>query len=166
MKQVIWSGITAAIAVLTMSTPTFAQANVGTINVSVVVAARAKLTLDTATISFTDADPDVTPTLTSLAVGIDVKTRTSSDGPVTLTVQATGDLTSAGGDTIGINQLTWTTTGSNFVDGTSSSAAAQTIGSWTGPGNRNGTQTYALPNSWSYATGTYTTTLNYTLTAP
>ena len=37
---------------------------------------------------------------------------------------------------------------------------------WTGPGARSGTQTYSLPNSWTYTVGSYTTTLNYTLTAP
>ena len=31
---------------------------------------------------------------------------------------------------------------------------------------QNGTQTFSLPNSWAYGTGTYTTTLNYTLTVP
>ena len=45
-------------------------------------------------------------------------------------------------------------------------AAAQSLGSWTGSGNRAGTQTYKLANSWSYATGAYSTSVTYTLTAP
>jgi hypothetical protein len=51
------------------------------------------------------------------------------------------------------------------VPGTSGTTA-QAVGNWTGSGNRTGTQTYSLPNSWDYVTGTYTTTLNYTLTVP
>jgi hypothetical protein len=43
----------------------------------------------------------------------------------------------------------------------------QTAASWTGSGNRNdGTQTFSLANSWSYATGTYLATITYTLTSP
>jgi len=40
------------------------------------------------------------------------------------------------------------------------------VGSWSASGSPSGTQTLSLPNSWTYATGTYTVTLNYTLTAP
>jgi hypothetical protein len=80
-------------------------------------------------------------------------------------VAATGDLSAGGGATIPIGQLTWQATGTGFVAG-ASSLAAQTVGAWTGSGNRTGTQTYELPNSWDYATGTYTTTLNYTLSVP
>ena len=38
---------------------------------------------------------------------------------------------------------------------------------WTGSGNHLGlTQTYALANSWAYATGSYGAVVTYTLTAP
>jgi hypothetical protein len=40
------------------------------------------------------------------------------------------------------------------------------VGAWTGSGNQTGTQTYSLANSWTYATGTYTAALTYTLTVP
>jgi hypothetical protein len=43
---------------------------------------------------------------------------------------------------------------------------AQTVGTWTGSGNPAGSHTYVLANSWAYATGVYTTTLNYTLSVP
>jgi hypothetical protein len=72
----------------------------------------------------------------------------------------------SGGNTIGVSNLTWAVTGSGYQAGTSNKTTAQTVGSWTGPGNTLGTQTFSLPNSWTYATGTYTVTLNYTLTAP
>ena len=40
------------------------------------------------------------------------------------------------------------------------------VGSWTGSGHQSGAHTYTLPNSWSYATGIYNVTLNYTLATP
>ncbi len=166
MKKAVWSGVVAVAAVLVMSSSAFAQATAnGSISVTANVAAKAKLTLGTASITFADADPDVTPTMTSSAVSIDVKTRTSGSGSVTLTVLASGDLTS-GSNTIGISNLTWTATGSGFQAGTNNKTTAQTVGSWSASGSPSGTQTLSLPNSWTYATGTYAVTLNYTLTAP
>jgi hypothetical protein len=167
MKQAVWSGVVAVAAVLVLSSSAFAQATAnGSISITANVAAKAKLTLGPTSITFADADPDVTPTMTSSAVSIDVKTRTSGAGSVTLTVLASGDLTS-GSDTIGISNLTWTGSGTGFQStGTNNKTTAQTVGSWSGPGNPSGTQTFSLPNSWTYATGTYTVTLNYTLTAP
>ena len=50
--------------------------------------------------------------------------------------------------------------------GTSNKTTGQTVVSFANSGNRSGSQTYSLPNSWSYATGSYTATLNYTLVAP
>jgi len=85
---------------------------------------------------------------------------------VTLTVQADGALTNAASDTIAINQLTWTASGTGFAAGTMSSGAAQTLGSFAGGGNATGNQTYQLVNSWNYRTGTYSAIITYTLTAP
>ena len=78
---------------------------------------------------------------------------------------ASGDFQEAGGASIPINNLSWVVTGAGYAAGT----AAQTdvsLGSWGGPGTRTGTQTYRLANSWTYAVGTYSVTLTYTLTAP
>ena len=49
---------------------------------------------------------------------------------------------------------------------TTAPAAAATLGSWSGPGQKSGAQVYRLLNSWSYATGNYTAIITYTLTAP
>ena len=164
MKKAVWSGLAAVAAVLVMSTSAFAQASANaSVAVTANVNAKAKLTLGTASITFADADPDTTPTMTATAFSIDVKARAS--GAVTLTVLASGDLTATGG-TIPISSLTWTATGSGFQNGTSDKTTAQTVGSWAASGSPSGTQTFSLPNSWTYATGTYTVTLNYTLTAP
>jgi hypothetical protein len=167
MKKTLWKvGLLSAAAVLFTSSSASAQATAtASLNVTVNVAARARLTLGAAALNFADADPATVPTLTSAALSVDVGARTSPTGNVTLTVLATGDLAS-GTDNIAINTLTWTATGTGFAAGTSSAATAQSVGAWTGPGARTGSQTYSLPNSWAYAPGTYTTTLNYTLTVP
>jgi hypothetical protein len=131
------------------------------------VAALAKLSLSTSSITFPDADPDTTPSIAPSqgAITIIAKGRTSLGTTVTLTVLASDDFR-AGTATILVNNLTWTATGAGFVAGTMSKTAAQTVGSWTDSGNRSGTQSYLLQNSWNYATGTYSLTLAYTLTAP
>ena len=166
MQRAIWRLSSAAAAVLFLSSSAFAQATAnGSINVTANVNAKAKLTLGAGSITFADADPDTTPLMTATAVSVDVRARTSAAGNVTLTVIATDDLIS-GTDVIGIGNLTWTVAGAGFAAGTSNKTTAQTVGSWTGSGNPLGTQTYRLPNSWTYNTGTYSVTLNYTLSAP
>lgn len=85
---------------------------------------------------------------------------------MTLTVLASGPLTS-GSDTIAIGTLTWAASGTGFTaTGANNSTTAQTLGQWSGSGNPSGSHTLSLPNLWTYNTGTYTVTLNYTLTAP
>ena len=167
MKKAVWSGAIAAAVVLLGSSSAFAQQTAGaSIAVTAHVDAKAKLSLSLSSINWLDADPDVTPTFSSGPITVDVKARTSAGGAVTVTVLADGDLTS-GSDTIPVSTLVWTATGTGFTaNGNNSFAAAQTLGSWTNSGNHTGTQTLSLPNSWSYKTGTYTATLNYTLTAP
>jgi hypothetical protein len=159
--------VATAAAVLMMSSVAFAQAasDTKTVNVTAAVNAKAKLTLGSNAAAFADADPDVTPLLSATAISIDIKARTSAAGNVTLTVQSGGDLVS-GSDSIAINQLTWTVTGTNFAAGTMSKTAAVSVGSWAGSGTPSGTQTYKLANSWSYNTGAYTATITYTLSAP
>jgi len=166
MKKAVWSGVVAAAVMLLGSSSAFAQQTANaSIAVTANVNAKAKLTLGTAAINFADADPDVTPVFTSAPVTVDVKSRTTAAGNVTLTVLAGGDLAS-GGNAIPVTSLTWTATGTGFVAGANNKTTAQTLGSWTGSGNPSGTQTLSLPNLWSYNTGVYTVTLNYTLTAP
>jgi len=167
MMKAVWSGAATAAAVVFLSAPAaFAQATApGSLGVTANVAAKAKLTLGVGSFTFADADPDATATMTSSAVSVAVNARTSPTGAVTLTVLASGDLDS-GSATIAINNLTWTSTGAGFQPGTSNKTTAQTVGGWTGSGSRTGGQTFSLPNSWTYATGTYTVTLNYTLTSP
>ena len=166
MKKAVWSGILAVAALLGLSDAASAQATAtGSLNVTVNVSARARLTLGAASITFADADPDSVPTMTSSAVSIDVRARTGAGNTSTLTLLASGPLTS-GTDTIAISNLTWTVTGTGFQAGTANDTTAQTVGSWNGPGSPAGTQTFSLPNSWTYAVGSYAATLNYTLSVP
>ena len=164
MKKAVWSGIAACVGVLVMSSSVYAQ-NTGNINVQVNVNARAKLQLGAAAITFNDADPDVVTTFTSAPISVDVKARTTSGGAVTLTVQAAGNFTN-GSSNIPLNTLQWTATGTGYQGGSSDSTTPQTVGNWTNSGHQSGSHTYTLPNSWSYATGTYNVTLNYTLATP
>jgi len=166
MTKAVWSAAAAAATVLFVASPVLAQSvDTKTLNVSATVSARAKLTLSSASVSFADADPDVTPSIAATPLTVDVKTRTAAASNVTLTVLADGDLVS-GSDAIAINNLTWTA-GAGLSAGTMSKTAAVSLGSWTGSGNHTGmSQTYALANSWTYATGSYAAVVTYTLTAP
>ena len=165
MKKAVWSGIIALSALFALSTPVFAQ-NTAAVTVTVTVAAKAKLTVSASAITFADADPDVLAQIpANTPLDITVKARTSAGGSVALTVAADGNLID-GSNSIGISALKWTSTGASFAGTGTSNTSAQTVVSFTGSGQRNGTQSYTLDNSWAYATGTYGATLNYTLSAP
>ena len=166
MKKAVWSGAVPTAVLLLGSTAVYAQQTAtAAISVTASVNAKAKLSLGVGTITFADADPDATPLYTSAPVTVDVKARTTAAGNVVLTVLASGDLVSASG-AIPVGTLTWAATGTGFTaTGANNSTTAQTLGQWAGSGNQNGSHTLSLPNLWSYNTGTYTVTLNYTLTA-
>lgn len=162
MKKVLITLV--AVLVLT-GTVAFAAVDTKNVTVNATVSATAKLTLSSLTVNFPDADPDTTPTITVAAIDITAKGKTSTGSNITLTVLASDDL-KAGTDVIGIANITWAVTGAGFVAGTMDKSVAQSLGSWANSGNRTGTQTYSLTNSWAYATGAYTTSVLYTLTAP
>ena len=144
-----------------------AATTTGNVTVSATVSATAKLALSSATVTFPNADPDTSPSIaaTEGAITITAKGKTSTGAAIALTILAADDLKS-GTDTIAISNVTWTVSGAGFAAGTMNKTTAQTVGSWTGSGNRSGTQSYALANNWNYATGAYTATATYTLTAP
>ena len=105
-----------------------------------------------------EATPANTP------IDITVKAR-GAGGPVTLTVQAAGNLVD-GANSIGISALKWTSTGTSFSATGTSNTTPVTVMTFNGSGNRTGTQNYTLDNSWDYVTGSYGTTLTYTLAVP
>jgi hypothetical protein len=144
----------------------FAASDSKLLTINAQVSDRASLTLEVATINFPDTDPDTSPIpATENSVDVTVKVRTGSASAVTLTHQAAGNLTS-GSDTIPIGNVTWTATGGGFQGGTMSSTVPQTAGSWTGSGNRSGTFSYFLVNSWDYAIGGYSVSSTYILSTP
>lgn len=127
----------------------------------------AALALSSNSLAFPDADPDAVPEVPAAGgpLLITAKARAGRNAGVTLTVVASDDLRS-GINTIPAGALTWTASGAGFVAGTMSRTTPQLVGAWTGSGVRNGTQAYRFRNLWTYASGTYTLTLTYTLSAP
>ena len=163
MRKSLLLLIAVAAALVLSGVPAAAQPTAN-LTVSAAVNARASLTLSAAGVAFADADPDVTPNITGAPViTVTAKSRTSGGNAVTLTVQAATALTS-GTDTIAASNVTWPAAG-DLSAGTLDTAAV-TIGSWTNSGSRSGNMTFSLVNSWAYATGNYSTTVTYTLSAP
>jgi hypothetical protein len=166
MKKVILVLVVVGLGLVLMVGGAFAaEQSQQSLTINAAVSTTAKLSFDKNAVSFPNEDPDSKPIITSTdIVTVDAKVKTSSGSPVTLRVLTGGDLQS-GLDAIAISNVAWTATGAGFVGGTMSTAS-QSAGSWTNSGNRQGTFTYKLTNSWSYATGNYSATATYTLTAP
>ncbi len=148
--------------------PAFAPEQTGPLTVNMAVSARAKLTLGASAINFPDADPDTTPSIPANEnpVTVTAKVRTGVSTTATLTHRSSGDLTAGLGITIPISNVSWTATGAGYVGGTMSSSSNVPAGSWTGSGIYSGAFNYSIANSWTYATGNYTVSTTYTLTAP
>jgi hypothetical protein len=115
---------------LTGIVPAAAQTQTDTATLNASINSQARLTLSTVSISFPDADPDTVPSVAASQgpVTITAKARTSVNGTVTLTIQANDPLRS-GLDTIPASQVTWTATGTGFMNGTLNSATAQAVAS-------------------------------------
>jgi hypothetical protein len=152
---------------LALTAPAAAQTETETATINASISTIAKLSLSAASVSFADADPDAVPQVTASGgpLSITAKARATNGAQVLLTVRASNNLRS-GVNTIAASALTWTTTGTGFQAGTMSQTAQVTVGRWTGSGVRTGTQTLRFQNLWTYRTGTYTTSLTYTLSAP
>lgn len=137
-----------------------------TLTINATIANRANLTLAPSTINFADADPDLVANVPAdVTVNVAASVRVASGSPVNLTCLSNGDLIS-GADAIAISNVSWVAGGAGYVSGTLSDAVAQSVGSWTGSGARVGTMDFSMVNSWGYATGNYTQTVDFTLDAP
>jgi hypothetical protein len=155
----------AAVLLAASGAPALAQTQNATMTAS--VSTMARLTVSSTTLTFPDANPDLSPQVapTQGSLSITAKARATSGSQIVLTVQASDDLRS-GLDVIPASALAWTTSGSGFTAGTLSKLSSVTVGQWTGSGSRTGTQNYLFRNLWTYATGTYSCMLLYTLTGP
>lgn len=164
MPQTVQTSFLVLLLVVAGSRPAAAQTSNATLNAS--FNGLARVSLSTATLTFPDADPDTVPSIPASQgpVTITTKARTSVNGAVTLTVLASDQLRS-GLNTIPASSITWTASGPGFTSGTLSATSAQTVASWVGSGVRTGTQSFSFRNLWTYATGTYTLTMTFTLSA-
>ena len=132
---------------------------------SPVHAGTARLTISSTTVTFPSTDPDAVPSVAASENPVSVQVRVSGNPGISqLTVIAGGDLVS-GPDKIAIGKVTWTATGNGFVSGTLSSSQSQLVGQWSGNVNQTGQLRFWLANSWSYAVGSYSQNLMYTLIA-
>ena len=133
----------------------------------------ATLTINSSSITFLSANPRVVPIISANEnpVPVTASVQIEDGKTATLTALAGGDLVS-GGNTIPINAITWTATGSPGDNGglvagaTMSKVAPVLAGSWTSSGTYTGAFSFFMANSWSYATGNYSQTVTYTVTAP
>ena len=141
--------------------------NTQTQTLTATINSAANLTLATDTVTFQPHNPAAMASIAADENGstVTASATTDSASTVTLTVEANTDLTS-GDYTIAADNVTFTSTGTGYVDGTLSSADPVAVGSWTGPGVHVGTMSFFLANSFDYNIGTYTATLTYTLVAP
>ncbi|MFZ0929255.1 MAG: hypothetical protein WAN11_11680 [Syntrophobacteraceae bacterium] len=152
----------------------FAEAVTSTapVTLSATIASSATLTLNKTTVTFAGGElPPTAMAATENGAIVTATFRTATLTPGTLTVLAAGDLVDGAGDIIPITAVKSTGVNTDgqtfFLAGpvTWSKTAGVTVG--TGPsGTYAGTFSWALDNSWSYATGTYGATALYTLTAP
>jgi len=132
----------------------------------------AQITINTTSITFPNKNPSVVPSISAIENPVTVTANMQIDdqSTATLTALAGGDLVS-GGDTIAINTVSWTATGSPGNNGGLIAATMNKVnpvlaGSWTQSGTYTGAFSFFMANSWSYATGTYSQTVTYTVTAP
>jgi hypothetical protein len=158
--------IACVVACVAMATRGVATAQSRTATFNVAIAGAARLSISPTSIAFPDSDPTAVPVVPAQPgpVSITVKARATPNATVRLTLRATDDLRS-GVTTIPASTVTWTATGAGFAAGTLS-MSAQTVGTWIGSGVRTGTQNFLFANSWSYAVGTYTVTMQYTVSSP
>jgi hypothetical protein len=166
MKKAVWSAAAAA-AILMFATSAYAQTTVATatLTATATVGNQARLTL-TGVVDFPDTDPDTLALITAAPVTVQARARVAPTTLVSLTVQAGATHFDPATSTIPVGNLSWTVSGAPFVAGTANNAVAQALGSWSGPANHTGSQTYRLQNLWSYAPGSYSLVLNYTLSTP
>jgi hypothetical protein len=149
--KLLSAGLVTAIALVALASPAAAQI----INFSV----------NPSTFTYPSADPDSSPVVKSPTLLIAYKLSGRPRAHWTVTIQAQSDLLS-GTSSIPAGNVSWTATPAPFVNGTLSTSA-QTLAA--GTGNITTTKyanlTFSLKNLWTYAIGTYSHTVVFTLSA-
>jgi len=166
MGRAIFRAVLVMIGMAAGVMPAAAQQVTDTATLNATFGGLARLTFSTLNITFPDAEPDMVRNVPASQgpITITAKARTSPNGAVTLPVQASDDLRS-GVNTIPASSITWTATGPGFTNGTLSAGSPQLVASWTDSGVHTRSQAFFFRNSWTYATGIYTMTMTFTLSA-
>ncbi len=160
--------ITVLAGVLAFTTVALGHAASATagLNISLVIASSANLSLSATALTFLADDPAIQPTVPASENPVSVQAKVRTKGTPSLDVLATDDLRS-GTDVIPVSTLTWTADGTPFIGGTMSRTTPQQAASLpAGAGSYQSAYRYYLANSPLYLPGTYSSTINYTLTAP
>lgn len=166
MKKAVWSAV-AALAFAASANVAQAQTThaTATINANVTVNTLARLTVS-GDVNFLDTDPDTNPTVVSAPINVDARARVASTTVLQVTIAAERAFFDAATSTIPVTNVSWDAPGAFFQDGVLNAATAQLLANWTGPAQRQSSQTYSLVNSWAYAPGSYSMQLTYTLVTP
>ena len=168
MKKTV-SGALAAAAVVVFAASADAQTTLATqnVNATVTVGNQARLTVTGGPVTFADSDPDtVNPIPAGAPVSVTARARVAPTQQLDVTVSAATAFFDPGTDTIPVTGLLWTAGGApSFANGAMATTETS-LATWTGPGNQAGTQSYTLANAWTYAPGTWTVVLRYTLSTP
>ena len=129
------------------------------------LAARATLTVTPSIINFPDFDPTAVPLVPATSNPIMVTVKVRKDPTINATLVCQGGPLISGTDSIDSANITWTASGTGFINGTLN-AAAVTVGTWTASGNYSGSLSFYLNNLWTYNVGNYSGDILYILTAP
>lgn len=163
MKKAVWSAVAASL--IAVASPASAQSlATAQINATVNVNSAAKLEVS-GDVNFPDQDPDVVPIMTAAALTVSARARVATTQDLIVTVEAGNDHFDAATQTIPVNTLEWTVGAAPWSNGTMSTSPV-TLAAWTGPANQSTSQTYTLPNLWTYAPGVHVVVLTYTLATP
>jgi len=135
-------------------------------------AATITLTMSSTNIIFPDQDPDVSSTVQGNPV-VTVTVKQASAATWSLTAISRGDLQSAG-SIIPIGNISWSgvkTSGDTQVTFYNGNLTTAVTGSMVASGsgkdmNVTGTLTFYLKNLWSYDSGNYSQTTDFTLASP
>lgn len=126
------------------------------------------LSISPASINFPDNDPDAFPASQASGVTITVDPAGIGGSAVWyLHVLARGNLVS-GSSTIPISNISWTSTNQpKFKNGSMTTSVPGTlVAQSTGGTAETATVTFSLQNLWTYSTGTYAQTVDFTATSP
>jgi hypothetical protein len=160
------SFLLAGLFLIVAATQGYAASATASVNINITIPSSSNLTLGATNLNFTANDSTLQPTVPATENPVSVVARVVSRGTPSLTVVASDDLKD-GQNVIPVSALSWTADAAPFINGTLSKATPQQAAAMaTGSGKYTSSFRFFLANSDFYLPGTYSTTINYTLTAP